>query len=146
MNTGAGKARTPPDVDPALERDVLHQFLLAHEDELRRWVASVAHTGSPARGLALFGMLLVHFHQRTRTEATGVEDLIGWVVYVGVEQKAWGTFAFLFGVGFAVLFRRLEARGAAVVPFYLRRLAVLAVFGIISEVFFGFHILFAYAC
>lgn len=54
MNTGAGKARTPPDVDPALERDVLHQFLLAHEDELRRWVASVAHTGSPARGLALF--------------------------------------------------------------------------------------------
>ncbi len=32
------------------------------------------------RGLALFGMILVHFHQRTRIEVTGLEDLIGWGV------------------------------------------------------------------
>src|SRR5918911_5445164 len=75
------------------------------------------------RGLALFGMILVHFHQKTRIEVTGLEDLIGWGVYVLVEQKAWGTFAFLFGVGFAVLLRRLETRHARVVPIYLRRLA-----------------------
>jgi uncharacterized protein len=121
--------------------------------------APVAATAAPApldaterlhaidilRGLALFGMILVHFHQKTRLDVTGVEDLIPWAVWVGVEQKAWATFAFLFGAGFAILLRRLEARGAAVVPIYLRRLATLACFGLIAEVGFGFTILWAYA-
>jgi uncharacterized protein len=98
------------------------------------------------RGLALFGMILVHFHQKMRLEATGLEDLIGWGVWVLVEQKSWGTFAFLFGVGFAVLLRRLEARRAPVLPIYLRRLATLACFGLVAQVGFGFSILFAYAC
>ena len=52
----------------------------------------------------------------------------------------------LFGVGFAVLLRRLEARGEPVAVTFLRRLAMLAVFGVIAEVGFGFHILFSYAC
>src|SRR5215212_10441256 len=103
------------------------------------------HTLDILRGLALFGMILVHFHQKMRVEVTGLEDLIGWGVYVLVEQKAWGIFAFLFGVGFAVLLRRLEARHAPVLPIYLRRLAGLAVFGLIAQVGFGFHILLAYA-
>ena len=30
-----------------------------------------------------------------RVEVTGLEDLIGWAVWVLVEQKAWGVFAFL---------------------------------------------------
>ena len=98
------------------------------------------------RGLALFGMILVHFHQKMRLEATGLEDLISWGVWVLVEQKSWGTFAFLFGVGFAVLLRRLEARRAPALPIYLRRLATLAIFGLVAEVCFGFHILFGYAC
>ena len=97
------------------------------------------------RGLALFFMILVHFHQLMRIESTGLEDLIGWVVWVGIEAKAWGVFAFLFGVGFAVLLRRLDARGVAVGPVYLRRLAALAVFGIAAQVLFGFTILFTYA-
>jgi uncharacterized protein len=103
------------------------------------------HTLDILRGLALFGMILVHFHQKMRIEVTGLEDLIGWGVWILVEQKAWGIFAFLFGVGFAVLLRRLEARGAPVVPIYLRRLAGLAVFGLIAQVGFGFHILLEYA-
>src|SRR6478735_9547103 len=97
------------------------------------------------RGLALCGMILVHFHQKMRRPVEGLEDLIGWAVYVLVEQKAWGTFAFLFGVGFAILLRRLEARGAPVTRIYLRRLATLALFGIVAEVGFGFQILTAYA-
>ena len=97
------------------------------------------------RGLALFFMILVHFHQFMRIETGGLEDVIGWVVYVGIEEKAWGTFAFLFGVGFAVLLRRLEARDVAPGPVFLRRLAVLALFGIAAQVLFGFTILFAYA-
>jgi len=98
------------------------------------------------RGLALFGMILVHFHQRMRVEVGGLEDLIGWAVWVLVEQKAWGVFAFLFGVGFAILLRRLEARGQPVVPIYLRRLAALAGFGLIAQICFGFTILLEYAC
>jgi len=98
------------------------------------------------RGLALFGMILVHFHQRMRIEVGGLEDLIGWAVWVLVEQKAWGVFAFLFGVGFAILLRRLEARGQPVLSIYLRRLAALAGFGLIAQVGFGFSILLEYAC
>ena len=98
------------------------------------------------RGLALLGMILVHFHQKMRAEATGVEDLIGWAVWVLVEQKAWATFAFLFGAGFAILLRRLEQRGSPAAAIYLRRLAMLAIFGVIAEVGFGFTILFDYAC
>ncbi|HEX3275386.1 MAG TPA: DUF418 domain-containing protein [Gemmatimonadales bacterium] len=98
------------------------------------------------RGLAVLGMIVVHFHQRMRLEVTGPEDLIGWGVWMLIEQKSWGTFAFLFGVGFALFLRGLEARRQPVVPIYLRRLAALAAFGVVAEVVFGFNILFEYAC
>jgi uncharacterized protein len=104
------------------------------------------HSLDVLRGLALAGMILVHFHQRLERPVTGSEDLIGWGVWIFVEQKAWGTFAFLFGVGFAVLLRRLESRGVPVMPIYLRRLASLAVIGIVAQVGLGFSILFEYAC
>ena len=104
------------------------------------------HTLDILRGFALAGMILVHFHQRLEKPAAGVEDLIGWFVWIFVENKAWGTFAFLFGVGFAVLLRRVEARGTPVVPLYLRRLAGLALFGVIAQVGLGFHVLLGYAC
>jgi uncharacterized protein len=98
------------------------------------------------RGLALIGMILVHFHQRMRLEVTGPEDLIGWFVWIFVEQKAWGVFALLFGAGFAILLRRLDARGEPALPIFARRLAALAAFGVIAEVGFGFTILLEYAC
>jgi uncharacterized protein len=104
------------------------------------------HALDVLRGLALCGMILVHFHQDMRLEVTGPEDLIGWAVWLFVEQKAWGTFAFLFGVGFAILLRRLEARGQPIVSIYLRRLAGLAGFGLVAQVGFGFNILLEYAC
>jgi uncharacterized protein len=103
------------------------------------------HTLDILRGLALGGMILVHFHQRLERPVTGTEDLIGWGVWIFAEQKAWGTFAFLFGVGFAVLLRRLDARGVPVVPIYLRRLAALAAIGLVAQVALGFSVLFEYA-
>jgi uncharacterized membrane protein YeiB len=36
------------------------------------------HARDILRGLALFGMILVHFHQFMRRDARGLEDLIGW--------------------------------------------------------------------
>ena len=98
------------------------------------------------RGLALIGMILVHFHQRMRIEVTGPEDLIGWFVWIFLEQKAWGVFALLFGAGFAILLRRLDARGEPALPVFARRLLALAAFGVIAEVGFGFSILLEYAC
>jgi uncharacterized protein len=103
------------------------------------------HSLDVLRALALFGMILVHFHQKMGLDVARIEDLIGWGVYIFVEQKAWGTFAFLFGVGFAVLLRRLEACDRAVAPIYLRRLGVLAGFGLVAKIGFGFNILFSYA-
>jgi uncharacterized membrane protein YeiB len=44
------------------------------------------------RGFALLGMILVHVHQHLEQPATGLEDLISWVIWVGVEQKSWATF------------------------------------------------------
>jgi uncharacterized protein len=103
------------------------------------------HTLDILRGLALLGMILVHFHQHMEIEASGTEGLIGWVTWVGMETKAWGVFALLFGSGFALLLRNLERRGAPITGIYLRRLAALAAFGFIAEAGFGFQILLEYA-
>jgi uncharacterized protein len=102
------------------------------------------------RGFALFGMIFVHFHQEFRLTTEGVpryfgEGRIGTLAWMGVEQKAWGTFAFLFGVGFAVLMRRAEQRQQPVVAFYLRRLATLALIALALDVLTGFTVLLEYA-
>ena len=97
------------------------------------------------RGLALLGMILVHVHQHLELPSSGLEDAIPWIIWVGVEQKSWATFALLFGVGFAVQLRRLEARDAPVTRFYLRRLLVLALFGLPAHALFGYRILLDYA-
>ncbi|HEV2085751.1 MAG TPA: DUF418 domain-containing protein [Gemmatimonadales bacterium] len=103
------------------------------------------HSLDILRGFALLGMILVHVHTNLERPATGLEDLISWTIWVGVEQKSWATFAFLFGVGFALQLRRMEAKGAAVTPLYLRRLLGLSLFGIPAYALFGFRILLDYA-
>ena len=97
------------------------------------------------RGFALFGMILVHFHQKMEKPATGAEDFVGWFVWMGLETKAWATFAILFGAGFAILMRRIESRGLRVIPVFLRRMAALAVIGITVQLLTGFSILVEYA-
>lgn len=97
------------------------------------------------RGMALFGMIVVHFHQKMELPSSGLEDSVGWFIWMGVETKSWATFAFLFGAGFAILMRRIEARGLNVVPIFLRRMLALAIIGVIVLLLTGFHILFEYA-
>jgi uncharacterized protein len=103
------------------------------------------HALDVLRGFALIFMILVHFHQLMRLESKGWQGLIGWGIWVGVEEKAWGTFALLFGAGLALLLRRLEARGARVVPILVRRLATLFAIGWLIESVIGFRILTTYA-
>ena len=96
------------------------------------------------RGLALLGMFVVHFHDHS-TEPGGLDDIIRTLIWRLVESKAHGTFALLFGAGFAIQLRRAEARGSSFAGFYLRRLAVLALFGLAAHAFFGFNVLLGYA-
>lgn len=96
------------------------------------------------RGMALFGMFVVHFHIHT-PEIGGIDDVIRTLVWRLVETKSHGTFAILFGAGFAIQLRRAEEQGRPLIARYLRRLAVLAAFGFIAHAFFGFNVLLGYA-
>ena len=101
------------------------------------------------RGIALIGMFMVHFNMYEATPvgaepgpvAAFVEKFIG----LFIEERFWGIFGMLFGIGFAVQLTRAEARGEPFVGRYLRRLAALAVFGFIAEGVFGYNVLFGYA-
>jgi uncharacterized protein len=97
------------------------------------------------RGVAVLAMVVVHFHQRVATDTASAERVIGWFVAIGLEQKSWGTFAFLFGAGFALLLKRSESAGASFASEYLRRLLVLALIGLAAEALLGFHVLIEYA-
>jgi len=96
------------------------------------------------RGLALLGMFVVHFHERS-AEAGGVDEIVRTLVWRLVESKSHGTFALLFGAGFAILLRRVESSGRSFAALYLRRLAVLALFGFGAHALFGFNVLLGYA-
>ena len=96
------------------------------------------------RGLALLGMFVVHFHVHS-TEPGGIDDVVRTLTWRLVEAKSHGTFALLFGAGFAIQLRRAEQRGRPFTAFYLRRLAVLALFGVAAHALFGYNVLLGYA-
>jgi uncharacterized protein len=96
------------------------------------------------RGLALLGMFIMHFHDRS-TEPGGLNDLLRTLIWRLVESKSHGTFALLFGAGFAIQLRTAESRNRPLTAIYLRRLAVLALFGVAAHAFFGFNVLLGYA-
>src|SRR5262245_58474545 len=96
------------------------------------------------RGFALLGMFIVHFHDHS-TEPGGIDDVVRTLIWRLIEGKAHGTFAVLFGAGFAIQLRRAEERGASFASLYLRRLLVLALFGFAAHAFFGFNVLLGYA-
>ena len=90
-------------------------------------------------------MIVVHFHIHTFETLGGLNEIIRTLVWRLVEEKSHGTFALLFGAGFALQLRNAEARGAPFVRIYLRRLAALAGFGVIAHACFGFNVLIGYA-
>jgi len=102
------------------------------------------HSLDLLRGMALLGMFIVHFHEHT-TDTPGVDEFLRTLIWRLVESKSHGTFAMLFGAGFAIQLRRAEQRGARFSTIYLRRLGVLALFGFAAHAFFGFNVLLGYA-
>lgn len=99
------------------------------------------------RGLALAGMVLVHCHEMMG-EAVGTSvggNAVGGIINLVVTDKSRTAFAFLFGVSFAVMMRRLEARELPVVAIFMRRLAILYLIGLATEILTRFSILREYA-
>lgn len=96
------------------------------------------------RGLALFGMLIVHFADHA-AEGAGLAGSALEAVQLLVSGRAYATFALLFGAGFALQLARARSRGAPFTATYLRRLGVLALFGAIAHGLFGFNVLLGYA-
>jgi len=114
------------------------------------------HVLDVVRGAAVFGILVVNMgFFSTPLEAlewrlslwpqwwNRLADALIDIVFSG---KFLSIFAFLFGYGMVLMQERVEARGQPFVPVYLRRLASLALFGLIHGLFIWFgDILFHYA-
>ena len=108
------------------------------------------------RGFALIGIFLMNIEffnrpisdieQGLPTNLTGADWWAGWLIYNFVQGKFWTMFSLLFGMGFAVMLTRAERAERNFIRPYLRRIAALAVFGILHHVFiWGGDILFSYA-
>ncbi|MHC4305836.1 MAG: DUF418 domain-containing protein [Planctomycetota bacterium] len=93
------------------------------------------------RGFAVLGILFVniHFFSMPLALATGTTGLVdapameemSWAaVETLVTYKFLSLFSLLFGAGLVVQMTRAEAKGRRFVPLYLRRLGVLAAFGL----------------
>ncbi|MHC4785088.1 MAG: DUF418 domain-containing protein [Planctomycetota bacterium] len=93
------------------------------------------------RGFAVLGILFVNmpFFSMPLALATGVEGLadapaleeMSWaIVETLVTYKFLSLFSLLFGAGLVMQMSRAEAKGRRFVPLYLRRLGVLAAFGL----------------
>jgi uncharacterized membrane protein YeiB len=108
------------------------------------------------RGFALIGIFLmnIEFFNRPISDIdqglpaglTGADWWAGWLIYKFVQGKFWTMFSLLFGMGFAVMLSRAERAERNFIRPYLRRIAALAVFGVLHHVFiWGGDILFSYA-
>src|ERR1700693_2319133 len=96
------------------------------------------------RGMALFGILAANMrgfnapadvYGNIKVLFHGTADLIAQgFIDIFIQGKFVTLFSFLFGLGFAVQLTRAEARGARFMSFYPRRLAALAVFGLIHGI------------
>lgn len=97
------------------------------------------------RGLAVFGMVIAHFHKTVGGGATDVPSTVGTFVTAFIAEKDRAVFAFLFGAGSALMLRQIEARGQPLAATYLRRMGLLYVLGFAIESLTRFAILREYA-
>jgi len=98
------------------------------------------------RGFAIFGVLLVNmefFNNSFYAMVIGEYDIhstldqIGrWIIAFFGEGKFYSTFSFLFGLGMALQLARAEEKGQRFVPFYLRRMFVLLLIGLVHAYLF----------
>jgi uncharacterized protein len=97
------------------------------------------------RGFAILGILLVNIELFRGPQIllsfagaeglTGADAAVSTVISIFAESKFITTLAFLFGLGFALQGMRAEERGRSPGRLLARRLAVLALFGVLHAVF-----------
>lgn len=107
------------------------------------------------RGFALIGILLMNVEWFNRpiaellrldTTLTGIDHAVAWCVKIFVEGKFYKLFSLLFGMGFAVMLTRAEAKGQPFAAMFVRRMTALLLFGMLHMVlFWGGDILHDYA-
>jgi uncharacterized protein len=98
------------------------------------------------RGLALFGILAANMRSFFAPLAAydniyplypAAHDIITQVlIETFIQGKFVSIFSFLFGLGFAIQMTRADASGTAFLRFYPRRLAALALFGLLHGLLF----------
>jgi uncharacterized protein len=115
------------------------------------------HALDALRGIALLGILWANVRQLLHPWAVGNYPLalggsermawLDWQVFHAlVDLKFITLFSLLFGVSFALQSERLTARGGHFTAVYLRRVAILGVFGIAHALFlYPAEVLFPYA-
>jgi uncharacterized protein len=97
------------------------------------------------RGLALFGILVVNifyfcapdaFYTRYfRSFTSSWDDDIFHIVNFLFTGKFYPVFSFLFGLGFFIQFSKLRQREMNARPFFIRRLTILLLFGVMHVLF-----------
>ncbi|MEX2442486.1 MAG: DUF418 domain-containing protein [Alkalispirochaeta sp.] len=106
------------------------------------------------RGVAIFGILVVNvlyffnpwYAPMTTADSTAGEHVVKFITNTFFVSKFYTLFSFLFGLGMAIQISRAQSKGAPFLPIYLRRLLVLALFGIAHGVLLWTgDILFMYA-
>jgi uncharacterized protein len=100
------------------------------------------------RGFALFGVLLVNMYNfgADAPEWAGAADRAFRAFMHSVfETKSWRLFSILFGFGFAIQWSRLVTKGVAPLRYYVTRLLILFVFGMLHALLFDGDILMEYA-
>src|SRR4051812_45220929 len=97
------------------------------------------------RGIALLGMIVVNFIEAATPPTGPIEQRVESFYLLFLSQRFYTMFALLFGVSFAVQLRRADGRRDRFVLRSLRRLGTLAVFGLVTEIVFGFYVLVSYA-
>lgn len=92
------------------------------------------------RGFALIGILLMNIEWFSHpiselghfsTELTDFDYAVGWLIRCFVEGKFYKLFALLFGMGFAVMLNRAIEVGRPFGAWFIRRMLVLYVIGIL---------------
>jgi len=104
-------------------------------------VGARIHALDALRGIALLGILIANVRQMFLPwdiadfpVRLGVSERLAWLDWqlydALVDLKFLTLFSLLFGIGFALQAERLTARGGGFAGIYLRRVAILAMFGI----------------
>jgi uncharacterized protein len=95
------------------------------------------------RGFALIGILFMNvewFNRpiaellRVDTTLTGLDHAVAWTIKIFVEGKFYKLFSLLFGMGFAVMLTRAEAKGQPFAAMFARRMGALFLFGMLHLV------------